>query len=302
MPDALSVSLTQLTGMFVQAIFFGVLMVTFGFCLNSLFTYRGRMKRSREVNWLMVSFTTLSFVLAVFDLCLAFYLNLEVFVFLQGKVDPAKAFSSTSSWISITKSALIHIQVLLGDSMLIYRCWIVWNRSFKAILLSLTLWLAAISITVWFVYLEVSIKNHLVISSKLLTPAITTFWAITITLNIITTALLVYCIWRVELSNKSVRSGRSDDPSSLAKVVRYVIESGLLYTVSSIITFIAVVTGSNGPYIMGNAVSNLRRFNYHGPLFDRICTGHHDRSNCLQPHHHPHIKDWRGALRIGDVR
>ncbi|KAF9530845.1 hypothetical protein CPB83DRAFT_849731 [Crepidotus variabilis] len=255
MPDALSVSLTQLTGMFVQAICFGILLVTFGFCLHSLFTYRGKMKRLHDVNWLMVSFTAISFTLAVFDMCLAFYLNLQVFVILQGKVDPAQAFSTASSWMSIAKSALIHTQVMLGDSMLIYRCWVVWNRSFKPILLSLILWFAAISITVWFVYLEVSIGKHLVISAKQLTPALTTFWAITITLNTITTGLLVYRIWKVELGNKSIRSARSNErPSSLGKVIHYVIESGLLYTLSCIITFITAVTGSNGPYIMGNAV------------------------------------------------
>ncbi|KAF9527334.1 hypothetical protein CPB83DRAFT_401501 [Crepidotus variabilis] len=254
MADPLSLTLTQFTGMFVQAILFGILLVTFGFCLHALFSYRGRWKRWNNINWLMVFFTTLTFGLAVFDICLNFYLNLKAFVLLQGQMDPADAFSNTSKWNSVTKSALVHIQALLGDSMLVYRCWIVWNRSFLPILVSLVLWLAATSITVWFIYLEVTMKNGLVISAKLLTPAITTFWAITITLNIITTALLVYCIWRVELNNKSLRSTYSRNrPSSLGKVIRYVIESGLLYTLFSIMTFITVVTGSNGPYIMGNA-------------------------------------------------
>ncbi|KAF9530868.1 hypothetical protein CPB83DRAFT_919757 [Crepidotus variabilis] len=255
MPDALSVSISQLTGMFVQASLFGILLVTFGFCLHSLFTYRGRPRQLDDVKWLMVSFTLLSFVLAVLDMCLAFYLNLKVFAILQEKDDLAKAFSTASSWISITKSALIHTQVMLGDSMLIYRCWVVWNRSFKVILLSLILWFTAISITIWFVYLEVAIGNHLVISAKQLTPTLTTFWAITITLNTITTSLLVYRIWKVELGNKSVSSARSSDrPGSLEKVIHYVIGSGLLYTLSSIMSFTTAATASNGSYITGNAV------------------------------------------------
>ncbi|KAF9531399.1 hypothetical protein CPB83DRAFT_809063 [Crepidotus variabilis] len=254
MPDPFPVTEAQLTGMFLESICFGVLLVTLGFCLQVLFTYKGRLKRLDEVNWLMVSVTAFSFVIAVFDISIGFYHNLKIFVFLQVKGDPAEEFANISDWVNVARSVTIQLQILLGDAMLIYRCWIVWNRAFLPIVTSLFLWLAAAAMATWVIVIQVTFKSHLLISGKQLMPAITTFWALTIALNMLTTGLLVYSIWRVELGNKRVRSTNSiDRPSSLGQVIRYLIESGLLYTFTSLMTFMTVVTNSNGSYPISDA-------------------------------------------------
>jgi len=68
--------------------------------------------------------------------------------------------------------------------------------------------------------------------------------------------LLVWCIWRVEISNRANRiSGMSTARmSNLRKVMQIIVESGLLYTVTAFISFITFVTGNNGVYVITDAV------------------------------------------------
>lgn len=103
MSRSFSVSEAQLTGMFVQAVCFGVLLVTFGFGQHALFASKRRLRRPSEVNWLMATFSILSFILAVFDMSLALYHNLEVFIFIKDKGGPDQLFGNVSSWITVTK-------------------------------------------------------------------------------------------------------------------------------------------------------------------------------------------------------
>lgn len=105
MTDAKSFPVTeaQLTALFLQSIFYGILLVTFGFSTRALFTYRGRLKRSKEINWLVVVVTFISLCIASLDLSLVYYGNMRAFVFYQGKGGPTAEFTRISSWINITK-------------------------------------------------------------------------------------------------------------------------------------------------------------------------------------------------------
>ncbi|KAF9531388.1 hypothetical protein CPB83DRAFT_848945 [Crepidotus variabilis] len=254
MSESFPVTEARLTAVFLEAICFGVLVVNFGFCLHALFHHGGQSRRFSEVNWLMVLVTTSSLIIGAFNLSIGFYHNLRIFVLLQGKKDPEEEFSNISDWINVARTITTHLQVLLGDAILIYRCWILWQRSFLAIFLPSILWSGALSMAIWVTYIELTIKTKLLISGQVLMPAITTFWALTITLNILTTTLLVYAIWIVEVNNKRLRISRQgSSPSSLGQIIRYIIESGLLYTITSLMTFITVVTHSNGNYVITSA-------------------------------------------------
>lgn len=70
-------------------------------------------------------------------------------------------------------------------------------------------------------------------------------------------------IWRVENSNKAHHidsMGSNQRRSHLQKVIRIVVESGLLYTITAFISFTTFVTGSNGVYVITDAVSGVIRF------------------------------------------
>lgn len=93
----------QLTSLFLQSICYGVLVITFGFCLHSLLNRDGRLRKSSEIHWLMLGVTIFAFILSSFDLALNFYNNLKAFVFYTGKGGPIEVFSKISDWVNVSK-------------------------------------------------------------------------------------------------------------------------------------------------------------------------------------------------------
>lgn len=93
----------QLTSLFLSSIFYGILLVTFGFCLHALLSYNGRMRTASEIHWLMLSVTILAFIIGTFDLALNYYNNLKAFVFYTGKGGAMAEFANISDWVNVTK-------------------------------------------------------------------------------------------------------------------------------------------------------------------------------------------------------
>jgi len=93
----------QLTGLFVEAVVFGIHIVTFGFCMHALLTDNGRKKRWRDVRWVMVVVAVALFVIATFDLALGFYHNIKAFVFYTGQGGALAQFMNISDWINVCK-------------------------------------------------------------------------------------------------------------------------------------------------------------------------------------------------------
>lgn len=77
---------------------------------------------------------------------------------------------------------------LIARNIQIYRCWIVYGRSFLVITPSASLWLGLVGSTIWIIFLEATL--NVLFSANQITHAITVFWSITIALNVITTGTL----------------------------------------------------------------------------------------------------------------
>lgn len=79
--------------------------------------------------------------------------------------------------------------------------------------------------------------------------------------------------------------------------MRIVIESGLLYTVTAFISFVTFITGSNGVYVITDAVSvllQIPRYKHHSSLI--IANTY--RRDLVQPHHDSSVKNhqpWGGT-------
>ncbi|KAF9477033.1 hypothetical protein BDN70DRAFT_881672 [Pholiota conissans] len=242
----------ELTGSFSESVLWGFHIITLGFCMRALLRYKNQWKRSRDVNWPMVATSLALFAVATFDVLTGFYHTLLAFVFFQGEGGAAAEYTNISGWINIARTVTVVVQTIIGDAVLIYRCWVVYQRSFVVIAVSFLLWLALTASGVWIIFLEATLKSRVLISAKQLTPAITLFWAVTITLNIITTGLLVYRIWKVDSSGRKYLMSNGTGKSGsgrLRSVMRIIIESGLMYSAIALITFVCVIVGNNAVYV-----------------------------------------------------
>ncbi|PFH45331.1 hypothetical protein AMATHDRAFT_160736 [Amanita thiersii Skay4041] len=245
----------QITGIFVESVFFGIHIATFGCCLQALVTTsRLTPKPMKDINWPMIIFSLVLFSNAAFDLAIGFYHNLRAFVYYKGPGGPTEELTNISDWVNVARSLTVVMQTMIGDAMLIYRCWVMYGRSFTVVSFSVLLWLGAIVCTILVTYLEATLHSRVLISARQLRPAGTAFWAITIAINVITTSLLVWRIWTVERESAKYRVySNIYAKSMLGGVIRSIIESGLLYTFTALITFVTFLVGSNAVYVVTDA-------------------------------------------------
>ncbi|KAJ7037807.1 hypothetical protein C8F04DRAFT_1329070 [Mycena alexandri] len=245
----------QILGLFLESVFWGIYLITFFLCLRSLlFTPNYELKRFSEINWPMLVVTLLMCVLATLDVAVGLLHNIQAFVLYNGPGGPTQEFSNISDWINVVKGFDIILQTILGDGMLIFRCWVVYGKSWLVVAFSLLLYLGSGVCGAMILRIEGTLRLHVLITgASSIKPLILSFWVLTIVQNILTSALLIFRIWRVDQQNTQFvygGTGSSDKKrqSQLRRVIRVILESGLLYTTMAFLSFVTFAVNSNSTY------------------------------------------------------
>ncbi|KAJ7924156.1 hypothetical protein B0H13DRAFT_2654912 [Mycena leptocephala] len=224
----------------IGCMLYGIYVVTFGIAERRLLTAdSGCWKRPSEIRWVMLVVSILLFVNVTVDMSVATITLLDAFVFYTGPDGAAHIFSHGSGWQTMTKTFCVPFQSLLGDSVLIYRCFWLWNKSWAVIALPLLIWFTNVALAMRILDVLSQISKGAVLSTGI-SPWFEAFWSLTISINIITTSLIVFRIWMVARQNKKSRAqlalttgSTHSRPLSLA--MRNIIESGMIYTFASIL-------------------------------------------------------------------
>ncbi|KAH9948559.1 hypothetical protein B0H21DRAFT_707667 [Amylocystis lapponica] len=254
----------------MQSVVYGIHVVTFMTCVLMLYR-RTSTCMSRRHNWFMLWITVTLFVIGTLDVAFDLYHNLVAFVFYKGPGGAEQDFTHISNWANVTRievsdnfqTVWLALEVCVSDAVLIYRCWITYSRRWSVIALSMLLWLAVVAAAVMVVYYMITAQEHMGLTTMLAVPKlqqwVTVFGALTITLNVCTTSLIVYRMWMVNrrmvllLGKNNADGGRT----SLSHVIRIIIESALLYTASCIATFVADLVGSTAIYSVAGVMVEL---------------------------------------------
>ncbi|KAH7929997.1 hypothetical protein BV22DRAFT_1141549 [Leucogyrophana mollusca] len=263
------ITVADIAGFFVESVAFGIYLVSLGYCSASLFHSGARFKRAAELNWPMVIASLAMFVVSTLDLAMGLYRILLAFVQYTGPGGAEQILTDISKWFNVGKTACVLLQSTIGDTMLIYRCWVVYNRSYKAIAFPALVWLGGTASYIYAMHIMGNLHEvHSSVSESHIEPYITAFFGLTIgfiysastnhnnnaLFPLISPGLLVWRIWRVDRQRDLLATYSSHrPPSSLRRVMRSIIESGVLYTVFTLITFITYTARSNSSYIASAA-------------------------------------------------
>ncbi|KAG6919698.1 hypothetical protein DXG01_002644 [Tephrocybe rancida] len=244
----------RIASFFVEGVILGFYLVTFYHTLVSLFYNGSRLKRWSEVNHAMAIVAIVMFINTTLASATGFVIVWRAFV-IAPPGTATQSFSQITYWAIVLKSATLLTQTTIGDAMLIYRCWVVYSRSWRVIAFSIILWLGGFVCEICLVYYEITAKSNVLVSASNLHPFGTAFWASTVALNVITTALLVWPIWRVarhhdEFAYHTSSSQRND---TMKHVMQVIIESGAIYTTMAFLVFVTYTTKSNSLYITSSA-------------------------------------------------
>lgn len=271
---AISLQVAQGIGaLFIGSLFYGLYLPTLFFCLRCLLWHTSR----SNVHWLILLAGLTLFISSTLNLGVGMLRSVRAFL---QCTDPAgvHAFDNVSDWVNVTRTVTTFVNIFVGDGILIYRCWIVWCRNYYIIILSLILYFGNLSCAAVIVWREVNIQAPSLVNVDLMKPFFLANTALTIPLNVITTVLIVFRIWRVDSESTKYRrfqrqESRKPKPTTLHSIIRIIVESGLLYTATAVISFCTYVTNSNAFYIATSLETQII-----GIAFNLIVIRAHNRS------------------------
>jgi len=133
-----------MVGMFMECICYGVFLVTLGSCLSALLIdHDSRWGWKRHVNWPMLLVALMLFAIGTLNVAVGLRYNLEAFVYHSGPEETIKVFDDISYWPNVIKELDYTLQTIIGDGLLIYRCFMVYGRNVIVILPSVLLWIGS---------------------------------------------------------------------------------------------------------------------------------------------------------------
>ncbi|PPQ99838.1 hypothetical protein CVT24_009632 [Panaeolus cyanescens] len=232
----------------------------------------------------MLTAAVLMFTFASLDVAFHLRHNLDAFVAYDG--DPIDEFLKTSYWLSVMKMVCYVVQTFIGDSILLYRCWVVYNKRWLVIVVPVLLWLGTTVCGALTIFVQATLEDSsgALLNASSLVPFITSMLCLTLATNVLTTSLIVHRIWKIRREVRHRSTIHSQSP--LTSVLIVLIESGLMYTCSIVILFGLYMASNNAQYGVSNAVVQII-----GITFNLIITSV-DRGEAVEPssrHNHSHI-------------
>ncbi|KAJ8464015.1 hypothetical protein ONZ45_g17386 [Pleurotus djamor] len=259
---------SQLIGLFVQAVLYGFVLFTFPPCVQALLWSNDIRKPYSSIQWPMLLIAIVLVVFATLDVTLNMLHAIKAFIFYKGVGGAIEEYTNISDWINIMGTVDVVFPIILGDGVLIYRCWIVYGKSNWVVIVPLLLLLGSFITAIWTIVLEVTLQARATLQFIKLKPVIMTSTLTTLIQNVLTTSLIIWRIWRVDretaryistmrafgTTTQNLRNPEPPrPPTRLQQVIRIVIESGLILTITAIVSTAVYVTDSNSFIIVGDA-------------------------------------------------
>ncbi|KAG8857806.1 hypothetical protein FRB96_005525 [Tulasnella sp. 330] len=158
----------------------------------------------------------------------------------------------------------------LADLMMIWRVYVVWSRNVRVLYIPIVLMSCASTGCAWIFIQDVveAPKFHadpaLVNEYNYLSAAVL---ALDILMTWYYTIMICYRLWAMERQNRAAADAArfepmglsSDDPTSpYAKIIRVLIQSGIIFSITEIVFLVCVLVDStNGKYIMNYLISRM---------------------------------------------
>ncbi|TFY75551.1 hypothetical protein EWM64_g8460 [Hericium alpestre] len=209
---AFPIDVAQIVALFLESLFYGFYLVTFGMCMYALLSL-GRKNGYRR--WPLIVVALLLFTFATLDVAFLLRHVLDAFIWYKGPGGAIGELSNISYWVNVMKTVDYVAQTSIADGMLIYRCYIIYGRSWKIAAGLSVIWVAGMICEAFTCYIEFTLHTDTLLNAARLTPFITSTLTITLVLNLIATSMIVYKIWSLQRRDRL----RVTSPAPLVGIV-----------------------------------------------------------------------------------
>ncbi|KAI0702043.1 hypothetical protein C8T65DRAFT_579352, partial [Cerioporus squamosus] len=238
----------------------GMVLITVTYGLRVLLWSRdGHLKSRASINWIMVGATLVMFTIATLEMAFGLQHNLQAFIYYTGPGGANGEFSDISNWVNVMRTADYVAQTFIGDGIMAYRCYIIYERNWKIVVVPVLLWLAETACGWVIVYIEATLHTAATLNESRLEPFITSLLSLTLAMTSMTTGLIVYRILKINAGVASQGITRVGGSRRLTRVIRILIESGLIYTISVVVFFCTFLASNNAQYGVSDVVRSMLR-------------------------------------------
>ncbi|TFK53916.1 hypothetical protein OE88DRAFT_1131761 [Heliocybe sulcata] len=259
MADTFPADEAKLVSIFVQTLLYGLFCVLF---FASLYVLRQRVKTNTgNMGRTLLGTLITMFILATMHIGVNFTRIIKAFIAIGPSLSggPSAYFNELSNFTNIFGSTIYVAQTLVGDAFVnmhatlssLYRCSLIWGRRYWIVAFPSLLLAGSTVSGVGILYSFAKISTDTVIFAAQLNQWITAFFVLTLSTNIICTALVAFRIWHI--NKLSIRVGAGN----LTPVLLVVVESGMIYSATLITLLVTYECGSWAQYLMLDAVSPI---------------------------------------------
>ncbi|KAJ7309401.1 hypothetical protein DFH08DRAFT_484995 [Mycena albidolilacea] len=247
---------TFLVAAWLESLLYGCFLVTF---VASVYVQVSFNKRQNTHNRVMFIYSGVMFAIATV------HVAMNCFRLIRGFADSAAApggavgyLAVLSRWDHIFKDTLYATQSIIGDSAGVYRCWILWNKDYRFVILPGLLLIGSTVSGYMVCGLYPTIDPNASIFNPVLLDWITAFYSIAVTQNIITTGLMALRLWQVEKQSARYRLGGGN----FIPVIKILVESAALYLLIEILLLALYTVDHNAQYILLECVTPTAGFTF----------------------------------------
>ncbi|KAJ7202240.1 hypothetical protein C8J57DRAFT_404822 [Mycena rebaudengoi] len=201
----------------------------------------------------MLGFSIVMFVLATMHIGVNYTRILRAFIIYKDEPGGTPAyFNKLSEFTQVFGSAIYVTQTLVGDSVVLYRCYLVWGRQWQVVAFPFILLLGSATAGVGILYSFAVVVPEAEIFVVQLQHWILSFFSVTLATNIICTGLVAFRLWDINRQVKDFGVNHSFNP-----IILLVIESGAIYSGTLMTLLILYKTESWFQYVLLDAVSPI---------------------------------------------
>jgi len=235
---------------------FSVLM----FCLTVWVLFRN--KKASEANKPMLAVACLLLIFSSMHIAVDIDRIYLGFIGFRGILEPVQYFADVSQETFVFKNAVYSFQTAVGDGVVLYRAWAVWRTPWPLVL-PVLLYGSVLATAIGSVYtVSITSPNSSNIFFKTTGQWITAFYASTFTCNVVATITLAVRLWWIERKAAAFRQGGG----TLRPIVLIVIDSGLLYSVTLLVTLIGFANSSNAQFFLLDFVTPIISISFYAVI------------------------------------
>ncbi|KAJ7838724.1 hypothetical protein B0H14DRAFT_2361492, partial [Mycena olivaceomarginata] len=234
---------SKLVSIFIQTLLYGAYTVVF---ILTCWVLLYKRPKHEPVNKPMLGFSVVMFVLATMHIGVNYTRILRAFIIYKDEPGgPPAYFNKLSEFTQIFGSAIYVAQTLVGDSVVLYRCYLVWGRQWQVVAFPFILLLGSTTAGVGILYSFAVVVPEAEIFVTQLQHWILSFFSVTLATNIICyrwVGLVAFRLWDI---NRQVRDfGLNHLEAVINPIILLVIESGAIYSATLMTLLILYKTES----------------------------------------------------------